>query len=89
MNSVVNRDSVKFENYVETRIEDNVIKESAIQISLNHGNNELLNIGVIMRTPGKDNELIMGFLFCEGIINSILDIDEININDNNQPYGWY
>ena len=44
MNSVVNRDSVKFENYVETRIEDNVIKESAIQISLNHGNNELLNI---------------------------------------------
>ena len=82
MNSVVNRDSVKFENYVETRIEDNVIKESAIQISLNHGNNELLNIGVIMRTPGRDNELIMGFLFCEGIITSILDIDEININDN-------
>ena len=82
MNSVVNRDSVKFDNFVKTRLRDNVISECAIQISLNYGNNENLNIGVIMRTPGNDNELISGFLFCEGIINSILDIDEININDN-------
>ena len=82
MSSVVNRDSVKFINSEEERIEDNVIKESAIQISLKFGNKKNSNIGVIMRTPGNDSELITGFLFCEGIINSIHDIDEIIINDN-------
>jgi FdhD protein len=34
-------------------------------------------ISITMRTPGEDSELAAGFLFCEGIIRSANDIEQI------------
>lgn len=42
------------------------------------------NLTVIMRTPGSDNELIIGFLFNEKIINTKKDVISIKINDDSQ-----
>ena len=82
MDSVVYRDSVKLEKQKHKRFADHIITESAIQITLNYGIEKILNLGVIMRTPGKDKELISGFLFCEGIISRLDDIKDIQFKDN-------
>ncbi|PQJ11127.1 formate dehydrogenase accessory sulfurtransferase FdhD [Flavipsychrobacter stenotrophus] len=41
------------------------------------------NISVTMRTPGNDEELVMGFLFTEGIITSSDDIATVSITNDN------
>lgn len=53
-------------------IEDQVAVEEPLEIRL--GNS---SIAVTMRTPGHDQELAVGFLFCEGIVHSPDDIAAI------------
>jgi FdhD protein len=53
--------------------------EEPLEIRIEYGpaaNRQLKNISVTMRTPGHDLELAIGFLFTEGIINSVADIAE-------------
>jgi FdhD protein len=53
--------------------------EEPLEIRIEYGlaaNRQLKNISVTMRTPGHDLELAIGFLFTEGIINSVTDIAE-------------
>lgn len=40
-------------------------------------------IAITMRTPGSDEELALGFLFCEGIISGIAEIDNVLVKDCN------
>jgi len=40
-------------------------------------------IAITMRTPGNDEELALGFLFCEGIISGIAEIDNVLVKDCN------
>ncbi len=54
-----------------TRDEDLVTSEEALSISLSDEVHGLHNIGVTMRTRGDDRILVLGFLFSEGIIDSI------------------
>ncbi|WP_206485717.1 formate dehydrogenase accessory sulfurtransferase FdhD [Thalassotalea sp. G2M2-11] len=68
---------------------DNVIVELPLQIRLlwtenNQVNNKVFTI--TMRTPGNDQQLITGLLFCEGVIQTVQDIDYISPDheSNNQ-----
>jgi len=59
---------------------DHVIAEQPLQIRLLWGNVHALNsqvFSITMRTPGQDEQLIIGLLLSEGIIWSIKDIAEI------------
>ena len=67
-----------------TRDEDLVTSEEALSISLSDEDHGLHNIGVTMRTRGDDRFLVLGFLFSEGIIDSIdqvvgIDTDEQSV----------
>ncbi|AKA73023.1 formate dehydrogenase accessory sulfurtransferase FdhD [Saccharolobus solfataricus] len=41
------------------------------------------DFAIIMRTPGDDKELSLGFLYSEGVINSIHDVEDIKQVENN------
>lgn len=62
---------------------DQVIVEEPLQISLNwQDNSEVFTI--TMRTPGDDVALACGLLFCEGQINSIDDIENVEFEGNDR-----
>ena len=50
--------------------------EEPLEIRLVHGG-QSHRVAVTMRTPGEDFEMVAGFLFCEGIIQSKDDVREI------------
>ena len=76
-------------------VEDELVVEEPIEIRV--GDQSLI---VVMRTPGQDFELAAGFLYTEGIINSVDDIGTIaycedvdqvdfqNIINVNLTNGW-
>ena len=65
-------------NYHET---DDIAVERAMSIRIMHMGVQH-SLGILMRTPGNDVELVYGFLYCEGVIGSSKDILEVNIEDD-------
>lgn len=66
---------------LSTAMTDELAVEEPLEIRLEHGavsERIIQNISVTMRTPGDDVELATGFLFTEGIVRQLSDIDEIN-----------
>jgi FdhD protein len=58
-------------------VDDILVAEEPLEIRLGHGPEEdrkEVRLSVTMRTPGNDEELAMGFLFTEGIINSPAEV---------------
>lgn len=56
---------------------DELAAEEPLEIRLEYGitnQREVKNISVTMRTPGNDDELAVGFLYTEGIIGAIEDV---------------
>lgn len=56
---------------------DLVVSEEPLEIRIGHGSQDDRNqfsLSVTMRTPGNDEALCVGFLFTEGIINSMNDV---------------
>jgi len=73
-------------NQTET-ISDFLSIEEPLQIQVEMGdsmNREIKNISVTMRTPGNDEELSIGFLFTEGMVHHIdqLDCSKNQIKEN-------
>ncbi len=62
-------------------LEDVLSVEEPLEIRLRYrsGSQQISsNVSVTMRTPGNDEDLALGFLFTEGIINSIGDIKGVS-----------
>jgi len=73
---------VRFVSGQSVREPDNVSVEAALSMSVSLSGTDEHPLGITMRTPGKDEELILGFLHSEGIIDSIDDVAEIDSTDD-------
>ena len=65
----VRRPSIKIENGESSRRPDSVSVEAALSIAINKSG-KTHELGITMRTPGEDEELVIGFLHSEGVIES-------------------
>ena len=79
---VINLHVTHWKEHVQQQREDHVTVEEPFEVRLNHR-----SLAVIMRTPGHDRELAMGFLFTERVIHQADDVDAIEdaIDDDGLP----
>ncbi len=66
---------------------DKVAVEEPLEIQLEYSTvtgRMIKNIAVTMRTPGNDDELATGFLFTEGVVKNVEDINDIKQIDHNR-----
>jgi FdhD protein len=80
----------KYSDGLLLKADDILAVEEPLEIKLVHGNKtnrQTTNVSITMRTPGNDLELAVGFLFTEGIINDItqLDINPAFYSQENLP----
>ncbi|HEX9815375.1 MAG TPA: hypothetical protein VGB18_00225, partial [Candidatus Thermoplasmatota archaeon] len=54
-------------------VDDIVAREEPLEILVRVGTTER-RLGLLLRTPGHDAELVLGLLFAEGIINEVADV---------------
>lgn len=72
----------KFSKTAVCRTWDSVADEQPLKIVLEWGpadSRKAKTISYLMRTPGDDTELALGFLFTEGVIGGARDISQIDI----------
>jgi FdhD protein len=81
MDKIIEVDIQKFSDDTHSHETDEVAIERAMTIKVIHLGEEH-SLGILMRTPGNDIELVYGFLYCEGVISSSDDIIEINFNND-------
>lgn len=86
--SVTSSKILRVDSKGQENVPDLVVIEEPLEIRLGIGpvdQREQLNLSVTMRTPGNDKELALGFLFTEGIISSIKDIESIEYCKTTKP----
>ena len=81
MDKIIEVDIQKFSDDTHSHETDEVAIERAMTIKVIHLGEEH-SLGILMRTPGNDIELVYGFLYCEGVISSSDDIIEIDFNND-------
>src|SRR5436305_1385634 len=79
---VMNVHVTSWKEHVQKQREDHVTIEEPFEVRVNHR-----SMAVIMRTPGHDRELAMGFLFTERVIHQADDVHAIEdaIDDDGLP----
>jgi FdhD protein len=70
----------QWENGNATRAEDYLAAEEPLEMRAGR-----YSLGVTLRTPGDDEELVAGFLFSEGIISKQEDLVALRMPDDNAP----
>jgi FdhD protein len=75
--------------------EDILVTEEPLEIRLGHGpveDRKEFRLSVTMRTPGADAELVLGFLFTEGIISDAGQVVRVvpceNVKDEERGNVW-
>jgi FdhD protein len=84
--NVVAVQTLKVNAGVSEQSSDILAAEEPLEISVAgnvDGEDFSRTIAITMRTPGNDEELALGFLFCEGIISGIAEIDNVLVKDCN------
>lgn len=66
MGSVLKKEIDRYRHTSYECVEDDIVVEEPLEVFLNYDNTPLL---VTMRTPGKDEELVLGLLFTMGIFD--------------------
>lgn len=72
---------IKYKQQNTRRTPDVVAVEEPLEIRLGFGpkdKREQKTLAITMRTPGYDTELVLGFLFTEGIIRALSDVIKID-----------
>ena len=78
----------RFEGSSPRRVEDLVATEEPLEIHIvfgKRGARQVKSISITMRTPGHDAELALGFLFSEGIIRDIDEVESVASSDRDLP----
>ncbi len=84
--SIVEVETLKVEAGAAQQINDHLAVEEPLEIFVagNYDGEEFCKtVAVTMRTPGNDEELALGFLFSEGIINGFADVENLWTKDCN------
>ncbi len=85
---VSNTTIIKAQEEQLERVPDLLVTEAPLEIRLIHKNDDQIldsTVTVTMRTPGNDIELVIGFLFAEGIIDSFQAIKSIQYCQKTAP----
>jgi FdhD protein len=79
---VMNVQVTHWKDHLQEQREDHVTVEEPFEVRVNHR-----SLAVIMRTPGHDRELAMGFLFTERVIRQADDVQAIEdaLDDDGLP----
>ena len=79
---VMNVRVTHWKEQIQEQLEDHVTVEEPFEVRINHR-----SLAVIMRTPGHDRELAMGFLFTERVIHKADDVHAIEdaMDDDGLP----
>src|ERR1700686_2867531 len=70
----------QWEDGIATRLEDYLAAEEPLEMRSGK-----FSLGVTLRTPGNDEELVAGFLFTEGIISSREDLISMRMPSDKSP----
>jgi FdhD protein len=61
--------------------QDLVAAEAPLSVDVRHpASPELIRLGLLMRTPGDDGDLVRGLLLSEGLIRTATDIESVTID---------
>ena len=74
--------TIKYKKNKSTNLEDQVSIEEPLEMVVRYKkNNEWIDnsISITMRTPKNDEDLIVGLLFCEGIIHNISEVKKVEL----------
>ncbi len=59
--------------------QDLVAVESPLTLRVQPPDGASMSLGVLMRTPGDDEDLVLGALFTEGVIHSMADVRRVHV----------
>ncbi len=76
------RDIVRIHERGASREGDYVANEDALSIAISSPEFGSYNLGVTMRTRGDDSNLVLGFLYSEGVISSFDEVGMIDSGDD-------
>ena len=81
MNGARESDAIRISNDSSERVVDSLAIEAPLSMDIIH-KGVTHSLGITMRTPGYDQDLIIGFLYSEGIIDQYADVDKIIESEN-------